>query len=524
MGSSTGQLVEAFDIKTSARLTISGSTVSIDPTGELLLDERYFLILPTGAFQDWTGNKSVLIDAYDFVAIKGPNVSPAFRVDGLLTGSILGGSGERTQEDTQLTLSTTRFAVDADGDALAFSASTPSNGTISISGNSVTYTPFTDFNGEDSFTLTVSDGRGAAASIPVTITVTAANDAPIFSASSQSVNATAGVAKAITLAATDVDGDALTYTVATPFKGSANISGSTLTYTPTASASGTDSFVVTARDSSGATATQTINVAVAAVSSADFRVTASDGWTGAIGGNGLVYGTSGYQDIKVLSGTVTFDASFNKGGDILRLDGQADSWTIQRIGSSAKFISEMATVTIPVGTVANWVLFADGARPLVYRDGSFTLGSQIFSESSNQINAPAEAVPPSLSKPNLDASAKLILSPMANVSIGGKAQVIGTRSDREYVEVMGGDLSFDPSFNAGGDMIHLSGGPNSWAVTRAGSSMIFTKGGDNVLVPIGTLGIDITFDNVPRALIYIGGQFKIGTQIIEGGTPVTLMG
>ncbi|MEY5007032.1 MAG: hypothetical protein RL764_348, partial [Pseudomonadota bacterium] len=243
-----------------------------------------------------------------------------------------------TNEDASR--SVTLAATDADGDALTYSVSSSAfNGTASLSGSTVTYTPRANFNGSDSFVVRASDGKGGTATQTINITVAAVNDAPTFSASSQSLSVTAGTAKTITLAATDVDGDALTYTTATPSKGSATISGSTLTYTPTSSATGADSFVVTARDPSGATATQTINVTLAAApttTSTDFRVTASDGWTGTIGGNGLVYGTSGYQDIKVLSGTVSFDASFNKGGDIIRLGGAAGSYSILRAGSSSQ--------------------------------------------------------------------------------------------------------------------------------------------------------------------------------------------
>ena len=526
LGSSTGQLVEAFDIATSARLTISGSTVSIDPTGELLLNERYVLILPSGAFQDWTGNQSALIDAYDFVAVRGPNVAPAFRFNGLLTNPPLGGSGERTQEDTPLTLNTTKFAVDADGDALAFSSSTPSNGTISVSGSLVTYTPRKDFYGEDNFTLTVSDGKGGTASIPVTITVASLNDAPTFSSSSQAVSATSGTAKTITLAATDEDGDALTYTVATPSKGSATISGSTLTYTPTSSASGADSFVVTARDPSGATATQTINVTVSAVSSTDFRLTASDGWTGAIGGNGLVYGNSGYQDIKVLSGTVTFDASFNKGGDIVRFDAAASSYTVARAGSSAQINAgtDLCAV-IPIGTIGTVTSFSDGVRKLAFDNSNFALGAQTFSTSATTISAAADgtSLPTGASS---SASARISLAgndlrsgQTSHITIGGKAIIYGNAAKADVVAIASGvnvDLTFDASFNRGADTIILDKSAGSYSAIRSGTSIILTSTSQTLTIPVGTSNTTIRFADDSRALVYSTSEaaIKLGTQTI----------
>jgi Ca2+-binding RTX toxin-like protein len=257
-----------------------------------------------------------------------------------------------------------------------------------------------------------------------------------------------------------------------------------------------------------------------------YSLVAQTGFAGIIGGSGYVIGTKGFQDVSITgrSGTVILDPSFNAGGDIVRLEGKAEAWTVQRTGSSAKLISETVTVTIPMGTKANWVIFADGIRSLVYRDGSFKIGDQSFSEAAVQISAVAESVLPAVSGANSEASARVILSPGAEISIGGKVQVIGTGSSKEYVEVISGKLSFDPSFNKGGDVIDLPGNPNNWAATRSGSSMVFTQDLDNIVIPLGTTGTDIAFDNDTRSLVYAGGQFKIGAQSIEGNGPTTLLG
>ncbi|MDP4837084.1 MAG: tandem-95 repeat protein, partial [Burkholderiales bacterium] len=166
-----------------------------------------------------------------------------------------------TSEDTAKAI--TVAATDADNEVLTYTISTAAaRGTTVISGGTITYTPAKDYNGNDSFVVTASDGKGGTATQTVNMTVTPVNDAPTFATASQAVSATAGTAKTITLAATDVDGDALTYTVATPGKGTASISGSTLTYTPSSTASGSDSFVVTASDGKGGTATQAISATI----------------------------------------------------------------------------------------------------------------------------------------------------------------------------------------------------------------------------------------------------------------------
>ena len=68
-------------------------------------------------------------------------------------------------------------------------------------------------------------------------------------ANSQSVTTNQGVAKAITLASTDPNGDPLIFQVTSgPFSGTLTGSGATLTYTPLAGFSGSDNFVFTVTD------------------------------------------------------------------------------------------------------------------------------------------------------------------------------------------------------------------------------------------------------------------------------------
>ena len=158
-------------------------------------------------------------------------------------------------------------ATDPDAGAVltAAVATAPINGRLSVNaaGQNI-YTPNANFNGTDSFVISISDG---ALSTPYTVTVTvrAVNDAPTFAASTQAVSTDEDTAKAVTLAATDVDGDTLTYTAGAAANGTVVVSGSTATYTPRANFNGTDSFVVTASDGKGGTTTQTINVTVTAV-------------------------------------------------------------------------------------------------------------------------------------------------------------------------------------------------------------------------------------------------------------------
>ncbi|TKE74647.1 MULTISPECIES: cadherin-like domain-containing protein, partial [unclassified Vibrio] len=77
-------------------------------------------------------------------------------------------------------VSGTLSASDEDGDSLSFSKSIePSNGTVVIDENGDwTYTPNENYNGNDSFTVEVSDGQGGTDTLTVNVGVTPVNDTP----------------------------------------------------------------------------------------------------------------------------------------------------------------------------------------------------------------------------------------------------------------------------------------------------------------------------------------------------------
>lgn len=141
------------------------------------------------------------------------------------------------------------------------------NGTWVSNASGNFYTPNANFNGTDSITYKVTDSTGASTTHTVTFTVTPVNDAPV-TAETQAVTTAAGVAAAITVTATDVDGDTLTYAAGTGATGPAHgtvVAGATagtFTYTPTAGFVGTDAFTVTVSDGNGGTDTHVVNVTI----------------------------------------------------------------------------------------------------------------------------------------------------------------------------------------------------------------------------------------------------------------------
>jgi len=155
-----------------------------------------------------------------------------------------------TDEDIAVTISPLGNDSDPNGDPLTLSAvDTPAHGTAVISGGTqIVYTPTLNFNGDDVFTVTITDGY-LTDSAAVTVTVQSINDAP--TAVDDTAAADEGLAITISPLGndSDVENDPLTISaVGTVAHGTAVISGGTqIVYTPTTAFTGTDvfSYIVT---------------------------------------------------------------------------------------------------------------------------------------------------------------------------------------------------------------------------------------------------------------------------------------
>lgn len=138
---------------------------------------------------------------------------------------------------------------DLEGDPLTvLSVSDPSHGTVTLEPDgSVTYTPDRDFGGTDSFEYVISDGQGGTAVGSVMISVNPLNDPLVASGDSATSK---GRPVIVDVLANDVSGEpgagleVVSVTDGTLGTVVINSDG-TLTYTPNAGASGTDTFTYT---------------------------------------------------------------------------------------------------------------------------------------------------------------------------------------------------------------------------------------------------------------------------------------
>ena len=295
-------------------------------------------------------------------------------------------------------------ASDIDGDNLTYAlknGGNPAHGSVVVNGDgSYSYTPAADYNGPDSFVVTISDGHGGVAEQVVSITVTPDNDVPVFTSPASQSIAEDDVLHG-QLAASDVDGDALTYALkngSAPAHGSVVVNGDgSYSYTPLANYNGTDSFTVTVSDGQGGLAEQLVTVTVTPVN--DAPVAASDSKT--TGENSVLseqvpaasdidspVNPNGYALVSgpgTGNGNLTFNANgsyvFNPGSDFDSLapgESRQVSFTYTA-KDSAGATSAPATVTItvtgandaPTGSDGTITLNEDSSRSFSALDFGF---------------------------------------------------------------------------------------------------------------------------------------------------------
>jgi VCBS repeat-containing protein len=204
----------------------AGDTVIIAGVGTLTLDvDGAYSFTPTA---DWNGTVPTVTytvsddeggtDTADLVITVAP-VADLTAADDSTT----------TPEDTSVNDTVAGNDSTTSGGTLTFAkASDPEHGSVIVNGDGTyTYTPDANYNGPDSFTYTVTDpASGESLTQTVTITVNPVNDAPVIAGGDQSGAVTeagnlddgtvvAGDPDASgSFTASDVDGDALTWSVA----------------------------------------------------------------------------------------------------------------------------------------------------------------------------------------------------------------------------------------------------------------------------------------------------------------------
>ena len=268
---------------------VSFAGVRIYPGGqsEFRREVQFRMTLPTGSSVNWDNTNdpswdSAYTGSTPALGVTAPKI-PVYGSDGLLFGEepsacgagtgincvpVATGSQVSTSINTPVAVSLS--GSDADGSIVSRSVvSGPSNGALTGTGASRTYTPNAAFTGSDSISFTVTDNAGAT-SAPALVVITvlpAGNQAPTACFTLSPVSPTTGSAASFDGAcSTDADGDALSY--AWSFGDGASASGAQASHVYTTP--GTYTVTLTVSDGQGG----------ADETSSEVLVTASPGGSG----------------------------------------------------------------------------------------------------------------------------------------------------------------------------------------------------------------------------------------------------
>jgi len=238
-----------------------------------------FTFHPGAAFQDLgdgeTRQVSFVYEAWDGNGGSG-QATATVTVTGTNDAPVASAHTALDQEDRNtVTIDLLADAGDLDGDTLSviYIEDAP-NGKVTDNGDgTVTYVPYPDFNGTDTFSYTVSDGNGGESTGTVSVFVAPVNDAPVANDDqAQSLQDTSVIVDLLANDS-DVDGDTLSVgAIGAAQNGivTENNDG-TVTYTPNNGFSGTDSFTYTVVDGNGGSATATATVTVDATAQIDIE-------------------------------------------------------------------------------------------------------------------------------------------------------------------------------------------------------------------------------------------------------------
>jgi hypothetical protein len=285
-------------------------------------------------------------------------------------------------------------AWDADGDALSYSWEID-GAAVSVTGDTMSYSPAAADAGAHTIAVTVSDGKGGSVTQTWSVTVTApANQAPTVATAAKAVPSPAtGATTVLSVLGTDDGGEAnLTYTWATtgtpPAAVSFSVNGTNAAKSTTANftKAGSYSFQVTIRDVGNLTVTSSVNVtvnqtlatvtvspasaSVATGAAQQFAATAKDqfganlttqpAFTWTVSGGGTVSSAGMFTAGATAGGPYTVTAA--SGGK----SGTA-SVTVTAVATAPTITTQPASQTVTAGQTATFSVVAAGTAPLSYQ-------------------------------------------------------------------------------------------------------------------------------------------------------------
>jgi hypothetical protein len=87
--SASGDIAESYEVGVSTRATVSGQTLTIDPTDNFDYDQEYYVVVPSGAVTNYVAGSASSLTTYNFTTEAGPTLSSVSPTDGA-TGVVVG--------------------------------------------------------------------------------------------------------------------------------------------------------------------------------------------------------------------------------------------------------------------------------------------------------------------------------------------------------------------------------------------------------------------------------------------------
>ena len=245
--------------------TIDVSTIDLDPTtagqqttlttaaGDWSVDTSTGDVSFTPAI-GYTGSASITYTVNDNDGATSNEATITVNVAAEPSSPVANDDAFNGDEDTTVSGNVLDNDTEADGDQIESTLITStSNGTFQLNPDgSFIYTPNGDYNGTDEATYITCDINSNCDTAVVTITINAVNDAPVAGDDFFEIDNQSSYSASVAFEATDIDGDALTFSiVSSPTNGTLTLDANgEYTYQPNADYIGLDAFQYSACDGS----------------------------------------------------------------------------------------------------------------------------------------------------------------------------------------------------------------------------------------------------------------------------------
>jgi methionine-rich copper-binding protein CopC len=165
-GSATGALVAGYNVATSTNLTVSGNTLTINPTADLANGTHYYVTLAAGSIKDASGNSYAGTTAYDFSTIAATAVTDTTPPTVSAYSPAVGATGVNVSNNIVLTFSEAvqrgsgvieLHSGSATG-ALVASYNVATSTNLTVSGNTLTINPTADLANGTHYYVTLAAG------------------------------------------------------------------------------------------------------------------------------------------------------------------------------------------------------------------------------------------------------------------------------------------------------------------------------------------------------------------------------